>query len=64
MKVKSEKAVTQSCPTLRDSMDCSPPGSSIHGICQASVLVGGAIAFPEKNGVDNLIWKAEIETQT
>ena len=32
MKVKSESEVTHSCPTLRDPMDCSPPGSSIHGI--------------------------------
>ena len=43
MKVKSE--VTQSCPTLSDPMDCSPPGSSIHGIFQARVLEWGAIAF-------------------
>ena len=35
----------QSCPTLRDPMDCSPPGSSIHGIFQARVLEWGAIAF-------------------
>ena len=45
MKVKSESEVTQSCPTLRDPMDCSPPGSSIHGIFQARVLELGAIAF-------------------
>ena len=45
MKVKSESEVTQSCLTLRDSMDCSPPGSSIHGIFQARVLEWGAIAF-------------------
>ena len=45
MKVKSESEVTQSCPTLRDPMDCSPPGSSIHGIFQARVLEWGAIAF-------------------
>ena len=32
MKVKSESEVAQSCPTLRKPMDCSPPGSSIHGI--------------------------------
>ena len=32
MKVKSQSEVTQSCPTLRDPMDCSPPGSSVHGI--------------------------------
>ena len=37
----------QSCPTLSDPMDCSPPGSSIHGIFQARVLEWGAIAFSE-----------------
>ena len=47
MKVKSESEVTQSCPTLSDSMDCSLPGSSIHGIFQARVLEWGAIAFSE-----------------
>ena len=53
MKVKSESEVTQSCPTLSDPMDCSPPGSSIHGIFQARVLEWGAIAFSENgaNGV-------------
>src|SRR5574341_107773 len=45
MKAKSENEVVQSCPTLRDPMDCSPPGSSIHGIFQARVLEWGAIAF-------------------
>ena len=45
MKVKSESEVTQSYPTLRDPMDCSLPGSSIHGIFQARVLEWGAIAF-------------------
>ena len=45
MKMKSESEVTQSCPTLSDSMDCSPPGSSIHGTLQARVLEWGAIAF-------------------
>ena len=44
-KVKSESEVSQSCPTLRDSMDCSPPGSSIHGIFQARVPEWDAIAF-------------------
>ena len=38
MKVKSESEVTQSCPTLRDPMDCSPPGSSVHGIFQERIL--------------------------
>ena len=47
MKVKSESEVAQSCPTLRDPMDCSPPGSSVHGIFQARVLEWGAIAFSE-----------------
>ena len=45
MKVKSESEVVQSCPTLRDPMDCSLPGSSIQGIFQARVLEWGAIAF-------------------
>ena len=45
MKVKSESEVTQSCPTLRNPTDCSPPGSSAHGIFQARVLEWGAIAF-------------------
>ena len=43
MKVKSEVAL--SCPTLSDPMDCSLPGSSVHGILQARVLEWGAIAF-------------------
>ena len=45
MKVKRESEVTQSCPTLSDPMDCSLPGSSIHGSFQARVLEWGAIAF-------------------
>ena len=45
MKVKSESEVAQSCPTLRDPMDCSPPDSSVHGIFQAGVLEWGATAF-------------------
>ena len=45
MKVKSESEVAQSCPTLIDPMDCSLPGSSVHGIFQARVLEWGAIAF-------------------
>ena len=45
MKVKSESEVAQSCPTVSDPMDCSPPGSSVHGIFQAQVLEWGAIAF-------------------
>jgi hypothetical protein len=45
MKVKSQSEVAQSCPTLSDPMDCSLPGSSIHGIFQARLLEWGAIAF-------------------
>ena len=45
MKVKSESEVAQSCPTLRDPMDGSLWGSSVHGIFQARVLEWGAIAF-------------------
>ena len=49
---KSGKSL-QSCPTLRDPMDCSPPGSSVHGIFQARVLEWGAITFSRNsiNGV-------------
>ena len=43
MKVKSESEVAQLCPTLSDPMDCSPPGSSAHGIFQARVLEWVAI---------------------
>ena len=49
MKVKSESEVAQSCPTLSDPMDCSLPGSSIHGIFQARVLEWGAIPFSDHN---------------
>ena len=45
MKVKSESEVAQSCPTLSDPMDCSLPGSSVHGIFQARVLEWGATAI-------------------
>ena len=47
MKVKSDSEVAQWCPTLSDPMDCSPPGSSVHGIFQARVLEWGAIAFSD-----------------
>ena len=45
MKVKSESEVVQLCLTPSDPMDCSLPGSSVHGIFQARVLEWGAIAF-------------------
>ena len=41
----SVQSVAQSCPTLRDPMDCSPPGSSVHGILQARTLEWVAIPF-------------------
>ena len=47
IKVKSDSEVAQSCPTLGDPVDCSPPGPSVHGIFQARVLEWGAIAFSE-----------------
>ena len=43
---ESESEVARSCPTLSNPLDCSLPGSSIHGIFQARVLEWGAIAFP------------------
>ena len=48
MKVKSESEAAQSCPTICDPMDCSLPGSSIHGIFQARVLEWGANAVSIK----------------
>ena len=45
-KEKKESEVVQSCPTVCDAMDCSLPGSSVHGIFQAIVLEWIAISFP------------------
>ena len=47
MQVKSESEVAQLCSTLSDPMDCSLPGSSVHGIFQARVLEWGATAFSD-----------------
>ena len=55
MNVKSESEVTQLCPTLSDPMDCSLPGSSVHGIFQARVLEWGDIAFSETLGLQYVI---------
>ena len=55
MKVKSESEVAQLCPTLRDPMDCSLPGSSVHGILQASALEWGGIEVDLTNFKYNLI---------
>ena len=54
-----ESEVAQSCPTLCDPMDCSPPGSSIHGIFQARILEWGAIAFSE--GCHCLLWLSSLD---
>ena len=62
MKVKSEREVAQSCPTLSDPMNCSLPGSSIHGIFQARVLEWGAIAF--SNCSHSWMQKTENVTDT
>ena len=60
MKVKSESEVAQSCLTLSDPMDCSLPGSSIHGIFQARVLEWGAICNTKitvcNNNITMLLW--------
>ena len=55
MKVKSESEVAQSSLTLSDLMDCSLPGSSIHGIFQARVLEWDAIAFSIITAYESLI---------
>ena len=60
MKVKSESEVAQSSQTLSDPMDCSLPGSSVHGICQARVLEWVAIAFSVRRLVNA---KKRIEIQ-
>ena len=58
MKVKSENEVTQSCLTLSDPMDCSLPGSSIHGVFQARVLEWSAIAFSDSSLMGNQrLWR-------
>ena len=56
MKVKSESEVAQSCLTLRDPMDCSPPGSSIHGIFQARVLEWGGNMLGTRKTKANHQW--------
>ena len=60
MKVKSENEVAESCLTLSDPMDCSLPGSSIHGIFQARVLEWDAIAFSELLPGSHLLFLSEV----
>ena len=70
MKVKSESEVAQSCPTLSNPMDCSLPGSSVHGIFQTRVLEWVAIAFSTsihdywKNPTDGGAWWATVHGVT
>jgi len=61
MKVESESEVAQSYPTLSDTMDCSLPGSSVHGIFQAGVLEWGAIAFSSIMGKCLLVFTTHHE---
>ena len=62
MKVKSESEVAQSCPTLSDPMDCSLPGSSVHGIFQARVLewVANFVLGKAFNPIPKILEKNEL----
>ena len=60
MKVKGECEVAQLCPTLCDPMDCSLPGSSIHGIFQAKVLEWGATAFSNVGDMGSNPWSGNM----
>ena len=64
MKVKSESEVAQSCLTLSDPMDCSLPGSSVHGIFQARVLEWGAIAFSGNVHSNTVIITGQLLSQS
>ena len=57
MKVKSESEVTQSCPTLSDPIDCSPPDSPVPGILQARTLEWVAISFSNA-------WKWKVKVKS
>ena len=59
--MKSESKVTQSCPALSDPVDCSLPGSSVHGIFQARVLEWLAIAFSVSEIDDSNAIRDELE---
>ena len=51
LRKKMKVLVTQSCPVLCDPMDCSPPGSSVHGILQAGIL--DWLPFPSPGNLPN-----------
>ena len=63
MKVKSESEIVQLCPTPSDPMDCSPPGSSIHGIFQARVLEWVAVASSLKRWIQILRKKSRAKVK-
>ena len=63
MTVKSESEVVQSCPTLCNPMDCSLPGSSIHGTFQARVLEWGAIAFSDQRSSFGKLGRAVFDSK-
>ena len=60
MKVKSESEVTELCPTLSDPMDCSLPGSSVHGIFQARVLEWGMTNLDSILKSRDITWPAKV----
>ena len=60
MKVKSESEVAQLCPTLCNPMDCSLPGSSAHGIFQATVLEWGAIVFSALESLGSFNFSSQL----
>ena len=62
--MKSESEVAQLCPTFSDPMDCSLPGSSVHGIFQARILEWGAIAFSRFEDDTTLIAENEEELKS
>ena len=60
MKVKNESEVTESCPTLSDPMDCSLPGSCVHGIFQARVLEWGMTNLDSILKSRDITWPAKV----
>ena len=64
MKVKSESEVSQACPTLGNTMDCSLSGFSIHGIFQARVLEWGAVAFSVMDMSLSKLWEIVKDGET
>ena len=63
MKVKSESELAQSCLTLHDPLDCSLPGSSVHGIFQARVLEWGASAFSAMDMSLSKLWELVMDRE-